>query len=47
MDFRSFQVLNDDTVAGGGGFGTHPHRDMEIITYVLEPNSKTTTSRKP
>ncbi len=28
-------VLNEDTVRGGGGFGTHPHRDMEIITWVL------------
>lgn len=29
-------VLNDDVVAPGGGFGTHPHRDMEIVTWVLE-----------
>src|SRR3954453_13143491 len=28
-------VVNDDVVAPGGGFGTHPHRDMEIVTWVL------------
>lgn len=35
MAFRSLRVINDDIVAPGMGFGTHPHRDMEIITYIL------------
>lgn len=34
--FRSLRVMNEDFVEPGQGFGTHPHRDMEIVTYVLE-----------
>lgn len=36
MSFGALRVLNDDVVAGGEGFGTHPHRDMEIVSLPLE-----------
>lgn len=40
MNFGVLRVLNDDTVAGGRGFGTHPHRNMEIISIPLQGDLK-------
>src|SRR5258708_39536904 len=36
VQFRTLRVMNDDIVAGSGGFPEHPHRAVEVVTYVLE-----------
>ncbi len=44
INYRTLRVLNEDTLQGGKGFGSHSHKDMEIITYVLEGTLETRDS---